>query len=131
MSLGFCGCQNLQLTDGHVLHGTCTNSGIDPSYRVPVDLSLDLNNCFANYLGNLNHVSNGGFSSTCSSCHMNGTKLACDCSIGKDLGRKHSEYELDDWRTIRMTSSDFNMDCGSTEGLEKRVDNKKARPFLA
>ncbi|KAI0457017.1 hypothetical protein F5B21DRAFT_465249 [Xylaria acuta] len=130
MSLGAANCQNIHLTDGHVLHATCTNPAADPSYTKPVDLSLDLNDCFANYMGTLNYVSNGGFGSSCSS-HLVGTKLVSKCSVGKDRGTKHNEYELNDWHTIRLTGQDFTMHCGGTEGLEKRVNNKEARPFVA
>ncbi|KAI0912841.1 hypothetical protein F4824DRAFT_499570 [Ustulina deusta] len=131
MSLSSAHCQNIRLTDGHVLHATCTNPAQDPAITEPVDLSLDLDSCFANYLGTLNYVSDGGFSSSCSACHLVDTKLVCECSVGQGLGTKHNEYELNYWRTIRLTLEDFNLQCGSTEGVEKRADNKEARPFVA
>ncbi|KAI8945630.1 hypothetical protein F4801DRAFT_115747 [Xylaria longipes] len=130
LSLGDANCQNFHLKKT-VLHATCKNPARNPDEAKPVDLSLDLNTCFANYLGTLNYVSDGGYGSSCSWCHLVGTKLVCMCSVGGDGGTKYNEYELNNWRTIRLTGGDFTMHCGSTEGLEKRVDNKEARPFVA
>ncbi|KAI1755370.1 hypothetical protein F4782DRAFT_551621 [Xylaria castorea] len=128
LSLGAAYCKNIHLTDGHVLQATCTNVAAEGMKAH--DLSLDLNGCFANYMGTLNHVADGGFGASCKSCKMVGTKLVCDCLVG-DSTTKHTKYELDDWRTIRMGGEDFTMSCGSTDGLEKRVENKEARPFVA
>ncbi|KAI0441737.1 hypothetical protein F4803DRAFT_551867 [Xylaria telfairii] len=123
-------CKNIVLTDGHVLRATCTNPAIDPATAQPTDLSIDLNTCFANYLGHLVYVPDGGFGSSCNSL-LNGTKLIAECSAGQNQGSIYNEYELDDWHTIRMSGGDFVMQCGPMDGLEKRADNKQARPFVA
>ncbi|KAI1414162.1 hypothetical protein F5Y13DRAFT_188689 [Hypoxylon sp. FL1857] len=126
-TLGNSDCTNIQLTEGHVLHANCEN----PGYGARADFELDLNECFANYLGTLNHVShgNGGFAASCSPCQMIGTKLSCQCSIGRDRGTRHSEVELNDWTVIQIQQN--LIVCGSTEGIEKRAIGKEAQFFMA
>ncbi|KAI0535177.1 hypothetical protein GGR58DRAFT_519640 [Xylaria digitata] len=124
-------CENIHLADGHVLHVSCKNPVWDPATTKPEELTLDLNGCFANYMGTLNLVRDGGFASSCESCHLDGTKLVCECSVGEGLGTKYTEYELDFWRTVRVEGPELQINCGGTEGLEKRVNNKNARPFIA
>ncbi|KAI1137385.1 hypothetical protein F5Y05DRAFT_88151 [Hypoxylon sp. FL0543] len=126
-TLGNSDCTNIRLTDGHVLRANCEN----PGYGQRMEFDLDLNKCFANYLGTLNHVpnGNGGFGGSCSPCQMIGTKLSCHCLIGGGRGTMHSEVELDDWNVIQVQQGLFT--CGSTEGVEKRTVGKEARPFIA
>ncbi|KAI1463119.1 uncharacterized protein F4812DRAFT_463974 [Daldinia caldariorum] len=92
------------------------------------DYSLDLNTCFANYVGSLNHVANGGFADSCTGCHMDGTKLICECLVGADRGIKRNEVELDDWNLIQVNEE--SLGCGSTVGFERSV-GKSARFFTA
>ncbi|KAI1393008.1 uncharacterized protein F4822DRAFT_392833 [Hypoxylon trugodes] len=123
-TLGNSDCTNIGLTDGHVLHATCTDPGVGKS----ADFDLELNDCFANYLGTLNHVTNGGFAGSCHSCHMDGTKLTCDCSTGHGSS-KHNVVELNDWDVIQITEG--SMYCGGTDGIEKRKLSKGSRFFRA
>ncbi|KAI0104738.1 hypothetical protein GGR51DRAFT_572681 [Nemania sp. FL0031] len=128
-SLTDANCENIQIKDNHILTATCTEK--DFSMPFTVDASLDLNDCFANYMGTLKLVyQGGGFSSSCDKIGLvNKTKLVADCGKGKENGGGtiHNEYELDNWRVIRLGLSHFNMSCSSTEGIEK----KEARPFVA
>ncbi|KAJ8129381.1 hypothetical protein O1611_g4251 [Lasiodiplodia mahajangana] len=128
MSLGDAQCKNYTL-DGHIFHASCKDTEFQDSDYV--DMSIDLNGCFANYDGNLNYVINGGYSSSCNPCHLNGTKLECECGIGGPKGgTKHNEVELNSWRTIMVTwpaTGNPAMVCEDTTGIEKR----EARPFFA
>ncbi|KAI1296987.1 hypothetical protein F5Y03DRAFT_292211 [Xylaria venustula] len=127
-------CQNIHLTDNHILHATCTNIGVDPRVGGPYDLTLNLDDCFANYEGTLSWLpgTGGGFSSSCKSCHMVGTKLACQCETGlKPNDFKYNEYELDNWRVLKMSYADFNMRCVNTFGMEKRARHKAPRHVVA
>ncbi|KAI0837043.1 hypothetical protein F5Y06DRAFT_90700 [Hypoxylon sp. FL0890] len=126
-TLGNSDCTNIHLTGGHVLHANCEN----PGYGERMDFDLDLNGCFANYLGTLNHVpnGNGGFGGSCSSCQMIGTKLSCQCLIGGGHGTMHSEVELNDWDVIQVQQG--LLTCGSSEGVEKRAIGREARSFTA
>ncbi|KAI2627870.1 hypothetical protein GGS26DRAFT_122021 [Hypomontagnella submonticulosa] len=124
-TLGNSDCSRISLTKGHILHATCIN----PGYGTLYDFNLDLNGCFANYLGTLNHVTNGGFAASCSSCHVSGTKLVCECSAGRGRGTKHNEVELADWNVIQV--NDESLTCGSTAGIEKRAAGAQARFFVA
>ncbi|KAI0380358.1 hypothetical protein F5Y04DRAFT_104101 [Hypomontagnella monticulosa] len=125
-TLGNSDCTRISLTEGHNLHATCIN----PGYGTPYDFDLDLNGCFANYLGTLNRVTNGkgGFAGSCSSCHLSGTKLICECSAGRGRGTKHNEVELADWNVIQVKEGCLT--CGSTAGIEKRAAGKNARFFI-
>ncbi|KAI1105748.1 hypothetical protein F4804DRAFT_110881 [Jackrogersella minutella] len=124
-TLGNSDCTNIHLTEGHVLRANCVN----PGYNKHMDFNLDLNTCFANYLGTLNQVPNGGFGGSCSPCAIDGTKLTCECSGGKGRSKRHNEVELNDWNVIQI--QDGYLTCGNTDGLEKRASNKEARFFLA
>ncbi|KAI0149649.1 hypothetical protein F4776DRAFT_172816 [Hypoxylon sp. NC0597] len=126
-TLGNSACTNIHLTDGHVLHANCE----DPGYGKRMDVDLDLNQCFANYLGTLNFAphGNGGFGGSCSPCQMVGTKLTCQCLIGGNRGTKYSEVELNDWNVIQVEQDSIS--CASNEGIEKRAVGKQARSFIA
>ncbi|KAI1459877.1 hypothetical protein F4805DRAFT_34505 [Annulohypoxylon moriforme] len=125
--IGNCDCTDIHLIGNHLLHANCER----PGYGLRMDYNLDLNKCFANYLGTLNYLpnGNGGFGGSCSPCQMNGTKLVCECSIGKGQGTRHNEVELNNWNVIQI--QDDQLACGSTEGLEKRAVNKEAQFFRA
>ncbi|KAF2967664.1 hypothetical protein GQX73_g5905 [Xylaria multiplex] len=131
LSLSQANCENLYLEDGHILHVTCTNPIWDPKTTPPEDLTVNLNDCIANYMGTLNFAYNGGFASSCESCKMDVKKLVCECSAGEGLGTKHTEFDLDNWRVIRLRAPVLQISCGGSEGLEKRVDDKNALPFIA
>ncbi|KAI6090332.1 hypothetical protein F4821DRAFT_229090 [Hypoxylon rubiginosum] len=122
-SLGNSDFENFFLTDTYTLHATDNHNN---------DYTLDLNICFANYLGTLDHVTNlkGGFGGSCPSCAMNGTILSCECSMGEGLGTKHNEFQLDDWKTIQVAPGGI-LSCSDMPGVEKRLDNKSARLFVA
>ncbi|KAI8964619.1 hypothetical protein F5Y11DRAFT_79540 [Daldinia sp. FL1419] len=124
-TLGNSDCTGIHLTDGHVLRANCVRAG----YGSRMDYDLDLNSCFANYVGSLNHVANGGFAGSCTDCHMHGTKLSCECLLGAGRGVKHTEYQLDAWDVIQI--DDDTMNCDSTKGLEMRDAGKSARFFTA
>ncbi|KAI1372319.1 hypothetical protein F4677DRAFT_265039 [Hypoxylon crocopeplum] len=124
-TLGNSDCTNIHLTDGHVLRATCT----DPATRSRHDYDLDLNNCFANYLGTLDHTPHGDFGPSCNSCHMSGTKLICECSAGAGRGTKHNEFELDNWWTVQINPDV--MTCNMNTGIEKRSNGKEAQFFVA
>ncbi|KAI1652993.1 hypothetical protein F4813DRAFT_285851 [Daldinia decipiens] len=124
-TLGKSDCTDIHLTEGHVLHANC----VQPGYGSRADFQLDLNLCLANYLGSLNHVSNGGFGGSCNPCRMDGTKLICECSIGAGLGTQHNEVELNDWDVIQV--HDESLTCGTPVGLEMRDAGKSARSFTA
>ncbi|OTB02674.1 hypothetical protein M426DRAFT_24461 [Hypoxylon sp. CI-4A] len=120
-SLGNSDCTSILLEDAHVLRATCT----DPGPRTKVDLTLDLNTCFANYLGTLNHVphGSGGFAESCKFCHLDRTSLVCECSAGAGHGLRHSAVELADWNVIQFTEG--KLYCDSTEGLTKRAAGRR------
>ncbi|KAI2467569.1 hypothetical protein F4781DRAFT_303411 [Annulohypoxylon bovei var. microspora] len=126
-TLGNSDCANIHLTGNHVLHANCER----PGYGTHTDYELDLNKCFANYLGTLNYIpnGNGGFGGSCSPCKMSGTKLVCECSVGRRHGTRHNEVELNDWNVIQI--QDAELTCASTEGIEKRAVGKEARLFAA
>ncbi|KAI2604136.1 uncharacterized protein GGS25DRAFT_449447 [Hypoxylon fragiforme] len=125
-TLGNSDCTNIRLDDGHVLRTTCT----DPEYKNRTDVSLDLNGCFANYLGTLNHAYNGNFAGSCSGCHMDKTKLVCECSKDESGCTKHTEYELSEWHTVQVNPGGI-LACDFNSGLEKRAKDKEARAFVA
>ncbi|KAI1501577.1 hypothetical protein F5X99DRAFT_428336 [Biscogniauxia marginata] len=112
-------CTKIRLTDRYVLRATC-ESIMGPA----VDTALDLNGCFANYLGSLARVRDGkgGFGGSCDSCELQGTKLACECRIGAEAngGMRHSEVELDDWDVVQVNLDTGLLQCMDTFGLEKR-----------
>ncbi|XXG99657.1 hypothetical protein Hte_005998 [Hypoxylon texense] len=112
---------DLYLEDKYVLHATWSGH----------EYTLDLNNCFANYEGSLTHIldGNGNFGQSCPSCAMNGTVLTCECSKGEGLGNQHNEFQLDDFKTLQFSDSEFT--CTDMYGMEKRDDNKGARLFVA
>ncbi|KAI0106863.1 hypothetical protein F4814DRAFT_72194 [Daldinia grandis] len=124
-TLGNSDCTDIHLTEGHVLHANCIRLG----YNSRADFQLDLNSCLANYLGSLNQRSNGGFGGSCNPCHMDGTKLICECSVGAGLGTRHNEVELDDWSFIQV--HDDSLTCSSPVGLEMRGTGKSERFFTA
>ncbi|KAI1474520.1 hypothetical protein K445DRAFT_20922 [Daldinia sp. EC12] len=125
-TLGNSDCTAIHLTEGRILRANC----VKPGYGSRADYNLDLNTCFANYLGSLNHVTNGGFSGSCAGCHMDGTKLICECLISPESGIKHNEVELDNWDLIQV--NDDILTCGSDSvGLEMRGTGKAARFFTA
>ncbi|KAI0845701.1 hypothetical protein F5Y00DRAFT_164149 [Daldinia vernicosa] len=124
-TLGRSKCTDIHLTEGHVLHANCDK----PGYGSRADYQLDLNSCLANYLGSLNHRANGGFGGSCDPCHMDGTKLICECSIGAGLGTMHNEVELNDWDFIQV--HDEILTCATPVGLEMRGTGKNARFFTA
>ncbi|KAI1806500.1 hypothetical protein F4811DRAFT_132393 [Daldinia bambusicola] len=123
-TLGSSDCTAIHLTEGRILRANC----VKPGYGSRTDYSLDLNTCFANYVGSLNHVVNGGFADSCTACHMDGTKLICECLVGADRGIKHNEVELNDWNLIQVNEE--SLGCGSTAGIERRA-GKGARFFTA
>ncbi|KAI1346812.1 hypothetical protein F5Y01DRAFT_296967 [Xylaria sp. FL0043] len=120
MSLSSAKCEDVHLIDNHVLHATCTNQFTDPAHTSPKELSVDLDDCFANYDGNLNFLywGPGGFSGSCISCFIaDDTKLVCQCYTGEGHKTKYNEFNLDTWRVIRLTLEDFNLRCaGDTSG---------------
>ncbi|KAI0198230.1 hypothetical protein F4808DRAFT_436929 [Astrocystis sublimbata] len=127
------GCRDLTLL-GSTLSATCTHPWHDAEPnefpQVDTNYSIDLNQCFANYNGQLNHVPNGGYFASCS-CKLTGTKIVCQC-WDKHHKLADTDYELDDWRTIQMSAYDYNMACGGTGAIEKReADGKEARAFIA
>ncbi|OTA57453.1 hypothetical protein K449DRAFT_424833 [Hypoxylon sp. EC38] len=126
-TLGNSNCTDIHLTDGHVLHANCDN----PGHGTFMDVDLDLNQCFANYLGTLNFTPNGhgGFGGSCSSCQIVDTKLTCQCSMGENRGTKYTEVELNDWNVIQVQED--SLSCDSHEGIEKRAIGKEARFFIA
>ncbi|KAL7623604.1 hypothetical protein AAE478_005156 [Parahypoxylon ruwenzoriense] len=123
--LGNSDCTNIHLTDRYTLHATCTN----PGYGTSKDFSLNLNECFANYLGTLNHTPNGGFGGSCSPCTTSGTELVCECQVGEGHGTRYNAVDLGDWNTIQL--SDGKLSCSDTSGVEKRAKSKEARFFIA
>ncbi|XDG08210.1 hypothetical protein ABKA04_007825 [Annulohypoxylon sp. FPYF3050] len=125
--IGNCNCNNIHLTGNHVLNANC----VRPGYGSRLNYSLDLNRCFANYLGTLNYIpeGNGDFGASCGPCKMNGTKLDCECEVGKGRGTRHNEVELNDYSVLQIR--DDILTCDSTADIQKRAVNKEARFFLA
>ncbi|EGN95706.1 hypothetical protein SERLA73DRAFT_186886 [Serpula lacrymans var. lacrymans S7.3] len=83
-------CSNIQLS-GSVLDATCvTDSGSTTA------TAIDLNNCVANYDGNLACAPSGSYSSSCDDCSLTDTTyLLCSCSGSSDGGDQPSGYNLD------------------------------------
>ncbi|KAI1196132.1 hypothetical protein F5X97DRAFT_325807 [Nemania serpens] len=141
MSLSSASCRNVHLTDKYVLNADCAN----PSDPPPMEwrgISLDLNKCFANYLGTLNYVQDGGFGASCSDCRLEGDNhdLVCQCDKGDGTGNKNTTYALSDWKTIRIEGCAgcqycekcvLNPSCHYSDGIEKREEDKTARSFFA
>ncbi|KAG8688920.1 hypothetical protein FRC08_011189 [Ceratobasidium sp. 394] len=75
---GFSGsCKNWYVS-GYTLHANCGDG--HGGYR---DTSKDLNQCIANYGGNLACATNGGFGGSCSGCEVvTGTYMKCHCGPG-------------------------------------------------
>ncbi|KAI1159472.1 hypothetical protein F5B18DRAFT_655590 [Nemania serpens] len=108
-------------------------------------INLDLNQCFANYLGTLNYVQDGGFGSSCDECYVDDSddtkyNLVCQCDTGAD-STMNTTYALGDWKTIRIQgclgcqacSKECNLaiGCHNSDYIEKRAEDKIALPFLA
>ncbi|KAK6949637.1 hypothetical protein Daesc_009720 [Daldinia eschscholtzii] len=109
-TLGNSDCTAIHLTEGRILRANCVKPGYGSR--------------------SLNHVTNGGFSGSCAGCHMDGTKLICECLISPESGIKHNEVELDNWDLIQV--NDDILTCGSDSvGLEMRGTGKAARFFTA
>ncbi|KAI1768014.1 hypothetical protein GGR53DRAFT_479515 [Hypoxylon sp. FL1150] len=100
-------CTNAYLTGGPESNDTYTLHVDCPSGRLNYTLTLD--SCFANYDGNLTHVANGGFSSSCFNCSIPGTgsHLVCGCSPMNDPDSlKQNKYLLDDPYTLQFNPAD-------------------------
>ncbi|KAI0401139.1 hypothetical protein F4802DRAFT_601413 [Xylaria palmicola] len=137
MSLSDAHCEDINLTDSYILHARCVSVS-SPSWDLnspPKDISLDLNKCFANYMGTLNFVPDGGFGTSCPECTIDDKKnLVCKCGIGAGMGYKETTQGLNDWRIIRVAglgNSEIEMSCHQDIGIQKRADDKEARPFVA
>ncbi|KAI1184574.1 hypothetical protein F5B17DRAFT_433421 [Nemania serpens] len=143
MSLRDALCKNVHLTDKYVLNADCTNP-YDPPPLQTRSISLDLNKCFANYLGTLNYVQDGGFGASCDECHLEGGdayNLVCQCDMGDGTNKNmNTTYKLGDWKTVRIEGCagcqycgpcNLNPSCHSSDYIEKRSEDKKARNFLA
>ncbi|KAI0425141.1 hypothetical protein F5Y09DRAFT_352663 [Xylaria sp. FL1042] len=120
MSISDAQCEDIHLVDNHVLHATCKNPYLDPAHTSPQDLEMDLDDCFANYKGTLNNLmwGPGGFSGSCIACFVtDDIKLVCQCYTGEGRKTKYNEFDLDNWRVIKLTLEDFNLRCaGDTSG---------------
>ncbi|KAI5857365.1 hypothetical protein GGS23DRAFT_600853 [Durotheca rogersii] len=129
--LGNSDCSDIHLTDRYTLHAICK----DPEHRNYKEFSLDLNACYANYLGTLNRVDGGGgFGASCSPCSMSGTNLTCECAIDGSGATRHTEVDLGGWRAVQVANGQLscsNMDSFDVEPGEKRAVTKEAQFFVA
>ncbi|KAI0503242.1 hypothetical protein F5B22DRAFT_558798 [Xylaria bambusicola] len=113
-------CQNIRLEGQYVLRmDNCTSARFPETH---VNLSVDLNDCLANYRGTLNKVDkDGGFGATCPKCTIGKRyMLECQCNTGNGNETMTSTFDMNYWRNIRISSDfgyHFELICANDWGI--------------
>ncbi|KAI4865331.1 hypothetical protein F4820DRAFT_420568 [Hypoxylon rubiginosum] len=115
-------CSNIRLTHSRYLFAECLEI---PAWRsspaAVISASLDLDECFANYEGNLVYAyRNGHYSGSCAcdAVGLNNATLSCIC----DGNENYSAFDLNNWHYIQNNLGILN--CMPVPAIKPRMPKR-------